>query len=104
VFGFFGLDVLLVWWAFRANYRAARMCETVDLDDEALVVRRYDTKGGVSEWSFQPYWLRVELEETEESIGPLHLASHGRRLAIGSFLSGEERRDFARALRHALAG
>ena len=22
VFGFFGLDVLLVYWAFRANYRA----------------------------------------------------------------------------------
>ncbi|HEY7298508.1 MAG TPA: DUF2244 domain-containing protein, partial [Xanthobacteraceae bacterium] len=27
VFGFFGLDVLLVYWAFRANYRSARAYE-----------------------------------------------------------------------------
>ncbi len=29
VFGFFGLDVLLIWWAFRANYLAARAYEEV---------------------------------------------------------------------------
>jgi uncharacterized membrane protein len=103
VLGFFGLDVLAVWWAFRANYRAARVCETVDLGDEALVVRRYDKAGGVREWSFQSYWLRVEIEENEDMVGPLHLVSHGRRLAVGDFLSGAERRDFARALRQALA-
>src|SRR3974390_1430602 len=27
VFGFFGLDVLLIYWAFRANYRAAAAYE-----------------------------------------------------------------------------
>lgn len=103
VFGFFGLDVLAIWWAFRANYRAARIRETVDLGDDALVVRRYDKAGRMREWSFQPYWLRVEIEEAGDMVGPLHLVSHGRRLAVGTFLSGEERRDFAHALRRALA-
>lgn len=103
VFGFFGLDVLAIWWAFRANYRAARVRETVDLGDDSLVVRRFDQAGEMREWTFQPYWLRVEIEETEDIVGPLHLVSHGRRLAVGAFLSGEERRDFAHALRRALA-
>jgi uncharacterized membrane protein len=102
VLGFFGLDVLAIWWAFRANYRAARVRETVDLGDETLVVRRFDTAGRMREWAFQPYWLRVELEETADMVGPLHLISHGRRVAVGDFLSGPERRDFAHALRRAL--
>lgn len=104
VLGFFGLDVLAIWWAFRANYAAAREYETVELDRESLVVRRYDRRGRMREWSFQPYWLRVELDEREDMVGALHLVSHGRRISVGAFLSGEERRDFARALERALAG
>ena len=103
VFGFFGLDVLVIYWAFKANYRAARVRETVDVSDEAVVVRHYDVRGNMREWSFQPYWLRIEMEEDDETCGPLYLKSHGRRLSVGAFLPAEERRDFARALRAALA-
>jgi uncharacterized membrane protein len=67
------------------------------------VVRRYDKAGGMREWSFQPYWLKVELEESDDIVGALHLISHGKRFALGAFLSGTERRDFAHALRRALA-
>jgi len=31
VLGFFGLDVLLIYGAFRLNYRAARLRETIEL-------------------------------------------------------------------------
>jgi uncharacterized membrane protein len=31
VFGFFGLDVLLIYIAFRLNYRSGRLYETVEL-------------------------------------------------------------------------
>ncbi len=41
VFGFFGLDVLLVYLAFRANYRAAAAYEEVDGD----ALRAQDTQG-----------------------------------------------------------
>src|ERR1700688_4252112 len=36
VFGYFGLDALLLYLAFRASYRAARRYETVKLTEEAL--------------------------------------------------------------------
>lgn len=102
VFGFFGLDVLLVYVAFRLNYRAGRLVETVRLADDVLTVRRVAPGGRAASWTFQPYWLRVRLGAEGEG-SPLTLTSHGRSLVIGSFLSPGERRDFAAALEDALA-
>ena len=48
IFGFFGLDILLVWYAFRRNYRNARMYETVRLTERELVVRRVGLRGGTA--------------------------------------------------------
>jgi uncharacterized membrane protein len=103
VAGFCGLEVLLVWGAFELNYRAARVHETVRLDDEALVVTRVDARGGVTAWRFEPGWVRVELERAGEENSRLVLSSHGRRLAVGAFLTPGERLEVAEALRHALA-
>ena len=38
VMGFMGLDVALIYVAFKLNYRAARLYETVDLTPGALTV------------------------------------------------------------------
>lgn len=103
VFGFCGLEVVLVWWAFRANYRAARAHETVQLSDEELRIRRVDAKGNARAFSFQPYWVRVALREEPDESTHLHLMSHGRDLEVAAALSAPEREDFARALDEALA-
>src|SRR6266566_9039564 len=50
VFGFFGLDVLLVYWAFRANYRAAAAFEEVSVTPSELRFRKVSYHGRVSEW------------------------------------------------------
>ncbi len=102
VIGFLGLDVLLVYWAFQANYRSALIRETVDVTDETVIVRRFDQAGRMREWTFQPYWLKIEMTEDEDTCGPLFLSSHGRRLAVGTFLSADERKDFAAELRSVL--
>lgn len=102
VFGFFGLDVALIYGAFKLNYRAGRVHETVQLSDGELKVRRVAPNGATRAWSFQPYWVRVVTEEQRADDVGLYLVSHGRRLRIGAFLAPEERRDFADALRRAL--
>ncbi|MGE0743827.1 MAG: DUF2244 domain-containing protein [Rhodospirillales bacterium] len=102
VTGFFGLDVLLIYLAFRINYRRARMFETVSLTPDALTVERVNHRGRRQTWQFQPYWLRVSMDDPPQHDSALTLTSHGRSLVIGAFLSPEERLDFARALRHAL--
>ena len=100
---FFGLDVLLVYWAFRINYRHARMREELRLTENSLTVERVSIYGERRRWQFQPFWLRVTLEEKDEDTNRLVLASHGRWLVIGSFLGPAERRGVASALKDALS-
>lgn len=102
VMGFFGLDVLLVFLAFRFNYIAARRYETVRLTADSLVVEHVAPDGTRREWKFQPYWLRVSMDDPPRHDSKLILTSHGRSLVIGAFLSPDERLEFAQALRDAL--
>ena len=56
----------------------------------------------VAEWSFNPYWVRVEMAEPHEHASPLRLWSHGKFLQIGAFLAPDERAKFAQRLKSAL--
>jgi len=100
--GFMGLDVLLVYIAFKLNFRALRVYETVDLNPEVLTVTRVAPNGRSQSWSFNPYWVRLSLNERVGRTSELSLASHGKRLVLGSFLTDPEREDFAASLAAAL--
>ncbi len=102
VIGFFGLDVLLIYIAFRVSFRRARLYETVKLSDSELAIRRHLPNGRIVKWTFQPYWARVEL--IGKAIGGplLAIRSHGKYLVFGNFLTTDERSEFAGALREAL--
>lgn len=102
VVGFFGLDVALIYLAFRMSYRSGRLRETVRLTKDALTVRRILPSGAVRSWTFQPYWLRVEMDDPPEHHSQLRLTSHGQVLVIGAFLTPAERLELARALETAL--
>ena len=103
VTGFFGLDVLLVYIAFRLNYRSARRSEILRLAGDAFTVERISVRGLRRTWRFQPYWLRVILEERDPERNRLFVASHGHFLAIGDFLAPAARRELAATIRDALA-
>jgi uncharacterized membrane protein len=104
IFGFFGLDIALLYIAFRWSYRSGRLTETVRLAADELHVRRLSARGRAAEWRFNPYWVRVEIDEAAEPGhgNPLALVSHGERIEIGAFLSPDERLEFANALKNAL--
>src|SRR5262245_34388391 len=81
VFGFFGLDVALIYWAFRANYRAAAAYEEVTVTASELRVRKVSHRGTVSEWTLNPLWVKLDRETHEEfGIERLFLVSRGHRL------------------------
>ena len=100
VTGFLGLDVLLLYLAFRWNYRQGRRAEFIRLDGTELAVRRVEPSGRRREWRFDAYWVHVALDHTSSQ---LTLSSHGRSLVVGAFLSPEERLEVGKALRAALA-
>ena len=103
VVGFLGLDVALVYWAFRANYRAAAASEEVTVTASELRVRRISHRGKVAEWTLNPLWTKLDRERHQEfGLLKLFLVSRGRRLPIAGFLSPKEKESFAAALSAAL--
>ena len=103
VLGFFGLDVLAVYVAFKLNYRSARQFESVQLDGDALRVRHVRPSGKEREWTFAPNWLQVRMDDPPRHASQLVLSSHGQSVVIGAFLTPTERLEVAVALREALA-
>ncbi len=102
VLGFFGIDVLIVYVAFKLNYRAGRLLETIDLSPEALTLIRIHPNGRRERFDFHPYWVQVRLKLGRDGRSTLHLRSHGRDVAFGIFLADDEQRSFADALKLAL--
>ena len=103
VFGFFGLDVLVIWWAFRINFRRAGATEEISVTPSELRVRRVSHRGHVMEWVLNPLWVQLDQKtHAEFGIERLYLVSRGRRVSIGSFLGPDEKASFAKALVAAL--
>lgn len=103
VLPFFGCELLLIVWAFRANARDGRMFERLRLTPEELTVAHVRPSGRKQQHRFAPpHWLSVDLETRPGGDNALWLASHGRTLQVGRFLTPEERAGLADALRDAL--
>lgn len=103
VLPFFGCEILLFWWAFRTNARDARAFERLRLTHEELTVDKVRPSGRTLTDRFAPpHWLSVNLTARADGENELWLASHGRSLRIGGFLTPEERGNLADALRGAL--
>jgi uncharacterized membrane protein len=103
VFGFFGLDILAVYLAFKINFRRARACEEIWVTPSQLRVRRVNHRGHTVEFVLNPLWVKLDKVAHEEfGIEKLYLVSRGRSVSIGSFLSPDEKASFANALMSAL--
>jgi uncharacterized membrane protein len=103
VLGFFGLDILVVYWAFRINFRHAKATEEISVTASELRVRRVSHRGHVVEWVLNPLWVRLDQKtHAEFGIEKLYLVSRGRRVSVASFLGADEKASFAKALTAAL--
>ena len=45
VIGFLGLEILVVWYAFKWNYRSGQLVETVAISPQQVDVTRTDWRG-----------------------------------------------------------
>lgn len=70
----------------------------------SLTVRKVSASGRRREYTFNPYWARLEVDRRPDRlISRLCIASHGQRLDIASFLGPDERESFSAAFSAALA-
>ena len=104
VFGFFGLDVLLLYWAFRLNYRHAGAYEEVKVTPSMLILRKVSHHGRAREWVLNPLWVKLDKVVHEEyGLERLFLVTRGKQLAIANFLGPDEKASFAQQLGQALS-
>ncbi|MBX9926571.1 MAG: DUF2244 domain-containing protein, partial [Hyphomicrobiaceae bacterium] len=80
ILGFCGLDIALVYWAFKANYHAGLLTETIDLSPAAMTLTRDLPSGKRETYEFNPFWVRVRLKEQADGRNALGLSSHGKEM------------------------
>lgn len=100
---FCGVDIVVVWLAFKINYAQGRRHERVMLTDDALWISRVLPSGHETRWKLSPFWTRVMINRPVEHDTQLKLVEKGRTLILGSFLAPNERGELADALEKALA-
>ncbi|MGB3537315.1 MAG: DUF2244 domain-containing protein [Mesorhizobium sp.] len=104
VFGFFGLDVVGLYIAFRVNYRAARAREEVSVSRTALDIRKVAPSGKSEAHHFNPFWARFSVaRHSEIGITKMAVEAQGESVAIGGFLNPDDRESFAAAFTRALS-
>ncbi|GAA0784755.1 DUF2244 domain-containing protein [Roseibium denhamense] len=104
VFGFFGLDVALLYLAFRLNYASARAYEEIKVSRNEIVIRKIGPGRRELEFKFNPLWVRLSVERIEdEGVTAISLTSRGETVDLGQFLNPEDRTSFAGAMANALA-
>ncbi len=104
VAGFFGLDVFLLYIAFRASSRSARAYEHIVLTHFDMSLRKVSAKGREQLWHFIPCWTRMKLDEHEEfGVQRILLVQKQKEIEVASFLGAEEKAEFANRLKSALS-
>ncbi|MCF6320836.1 MAG: DUF2244 domain-containing protein [Rhizobiaceae bacterium] len=99
-----GIDVLVIWLAFKLNYRSARRYEEISLWRDEVRVRKVSPSGKATEFSFNPFWAKFMVDRHEEfGVLAMKLREAGRELELGSFLNPDDRKSFASAFSLALA-
>ena len=104
VLPFAGAEMLLLGWALYTNMQRRFEHETIDVSETQVVVEY--SRGETKRFVFPRHWARVKIRRPNS---PLHrsqlvIESHGRAYEVGKFLTEEERRQLAAALRSQIGG
>jgi len=102
VLGFMLGVFLLVWGLFLRNYRDARYHERIAIERDMLVIEARHPKRPLKRWEFRPYWTNVRTRTTRHVENQLLLSSSGKVVAIGAFLTPEERAALATEIEDAI--
>jgi len=102
VFPFAGLDILAVYLAFRYVAQRADDYECIAFHDDNIVVERH-RKGKPERFEFNRHWVQVTFIAAQRGERPgLLLRSHGKEVAFGAHLTGEQCAAVARQLKEHL--
>jgi len=104
VVGFLGLDVALIYWAFKASYRSGRAYEEVAVSRKHVSLSKVSPRGRRCDHNFPQFGTRFEVDRHDEiGITKMKLANRQHKVELGSFLNPADKESFAEAFGLALA-
>ena len=102
VFGFLGLDVFLLYYAFRINYKSGEIFETIKLIKQNLLITRNFPSGKKQTWNLEPYWTKVEILNPATHQHNLIIKSKNKVVSLGSFLNYNDKKILLKKIESAL--
>ncbi len=102
VFGFLGLDVLLLYYAFKMNYKSGEIFENLKLIKEKLLITRNFPSGKIQSWDLEPYWTKAEILQANSNNHNLIIKSKNKVVMIGSFLSSKDKKKLMKKINDSL--
>ncbi|MEO9970601.1 MAG: DUF2244 domain-containing protein [Hyphomonadaceae bacterium] len=102
VFGFFGLDMLAIWLAFKFSFRAQEQVTYIRIDSDYLRLWHQQRGKDDKTADLPTAFVRIELQVPTTLHTHLHIAYGNRVFVIGRFLTPAERTNTANRLRAAL--
>jgi uncharacterized membrane protein len=102
IFPFAGLDLVVLYLAFRYVERHAGDYECISVSDDRVVVERWK-RGRILRQELNRYWIRVDYLAPRGPVGSrLTLRSRGADVEFGIHLTDEQRAEVARRLKEQL--
>ncbi len=102
VFGFLGLDVFLLYYAFKINYKSGEIFETIKIIKENLLITRNFPSGKKQIWNLEPYWTKVEMLSPARHQHNLVIKSKNKVVLLGSFLNYDDKKKIFKQIESAL--
>ena len=102
VFGFLRLDVFLLYYAFRINYKSGEIFETIKLIKQNLLITRNFPSGKKQTWNLEPYWTKVEILNPATHQHNLIIKSKNKVVSLGSFLNYNDKKILLKKIESAL--
>ena len=102
VIGFLGAEILIVWFAFKLNYRAGQLVETVEITPHFVQITRTNWRGQNHRQTIESPWVYAEITKEEEHKPRLFLRAHSQKMEIGTFMPPVEKASLAKAINEAL--
>tara|TARA_E500000331_G_C17213002_1_gene694622 strand:+ start:981 stop:1445 length:465 start_codon:yes stop_codon:yes gene_type:complete len=102
VFGFLGLDVLLLYYAFKINYKSGEIFETLKIIRDNFLITRNFPSGKKQIWNLEPYWTKVEISNPRRNQHNLIVKSRDKVVLLGSFLNYKDKKKLREKIESAL--
>jgi uncharacterized membrane protein len=102
VFGFFGLDVLLVYIFFKINFKSGKKKERILLTSNQLIIEFYESQKIVKTYFLNPNWLKINLIQLKNQTSKLQISSINKTIILGSFLRYQEKKQVVKSLQKVL--